>query len=183
MRIIAGKRRGLKIETIETDTTRPTKDMVKEALFSILYSQVLDSDFLDLFAGSGAVGIEALSRGANCAYFNDSNPECIKVIKKNLKKSSFEEEAFVYNLDYKEFLNKIKEFKFDIIFIDPPYNKELGIDSIEIISSYDLLKKNGVLVYETDKIELIPEEIGNFKKFKAKKYGRNVLNFFTRKGN
>ena len=90
MRVISGKVRGLTLKTIEGDSTRPTRDMVREALFSILMKQVPDSNFLDLFAGSGAMGIEALSRGARFCMFVDSNPQCIKVIRENIVKAKFE---------------------------------------------------------------------------------------------
>ena len=96
MRVVSGKVRGLQLKTIESDSTRPTKDMVKEALFSILMSKTPDSIFLDLFAGSGAIGIEALSRGAEKAYFSDNNIECIKVIKENLLKAKLIDDSFVF---------------------------------------------------------------------------------------
>ena len=96
MRVVSGKVRGMQLKTIESDSTRPTKDMVKEALFSILMSKTPDSIFLDLFAGSGAIGIEALSRGAEKAYFSDNNIECNKVIKDNLAKAKMTEESFVF---------------------------------------------------------------------------------------
>ena len=181
MRIVAGKARGLKLNTIEEYSTRPTKDMVKEALFSMLQDYVVDSIFLDLFAGSGAIGIEAISRGAQKAYFVDNNKDCIKVINENLNKAKFTEQSEVYNLDYDKALDKFKDIKFDLIYIDPPYNLGLGIKAITKIASLDLLMKNGVLVYETDEVEVSPDTIEIFEKFKTKKYGRNVLNFYRRK--
>lgn len=181
MRVISGSARGLKLKTIENDSTRPTKDMVKEALFSIIMDKVSDAVVLDLFSGSGAIGIEALSRGAKMAYFNDLNKECIKVIQENLSKAKFTEKAVIYNLTYIDMLNKVKDVSFDIIYIDPPYNTSMGLEAIKTISTYNLLKTNGVLVYETDETEAIPEIIDNFEKFKCKKYGRNILNFYSRK--
>lgn len=181
MRVVSGKVRGLQLKTIESDATRPTKDMVKEALFSIIMTKTPDALFLDLFAGSGAIGIEALSRGAKKAYFSDNNIECIKIIQENLAKAKMLEDSIVLCEDYLNMLDKIKEVKFDIIFVDPPYNKGLGIKAIERISTYDLLKIDGVLVYETDENEQIPNTIGRYERFKDKKYGRNVLNFYKRK--
>ena len=181
MRVVSGKVRGLQLKTIESDSTRPTKDMVKEALFSILMSKTPDSIFLDLFAGSGGIGIEALSRGAEKAYFSDNNIECIKVIKDNLTKARLIDDAIVFHCDYQKMLEEIKEVKFDIIFIDPPYNRGLGIKAIERISSYNLLKTNGVLILEADEVEEIPDTIGMYERFNYKKYGRNVLNFYKRK--
>ena len=155
--------------------------MCKEALFSIIGNEIIDSVFLDLFAGSGAIGIEAISRGAPKAYFVDKNQECTKIIVKNLEKAKFNEQSEVYNQDYIAFLESNKDLVFDIIYIDPPYNKGLGQDAITKISSYNLLKINGLLIYETDSVELCPETINNFERFKIRKYGRNVLNFYRRK--
>lgn len=182
MRIIAGKRKGLIIKTIEGDSTRPTRDMVREALFSILTNKISESSFLDLFAGSGAIGIEALSRGASLAVFTDINPKCVKVINDNITKAEFSGQAQVYNVDYKLALKKLKENKFDIIYIDPPYNKGFGIDAIERIAEYDLLSDDGVIILETDTNEEVPEEIGIYAKYNQKRYGRNILNLFKRKG-
>ena len=182
MRIIAGKRKGLNIKTIDEDSTRPTRDMVREALFSILTNEIMDSNFLDLFAGSGAIGIEAISRGASFAVFTDVNPKCIKVINENIAKAGFEEQAKVCNADYRLALKKLKENKFDIIYIDPPYNKGLGIDAIEKIAEYDILACDGVLILETDTNEEVPDIVGIYEKYNYKRYGRNILNLFRRKG-
>lgn len=182
MRIIAGKKKGLNIKTIDGDSTRPTRDMVREALFSILTNKIYDSRFLDLFAGSGAIGIEALSRGSTFAVFTDINYKCVRVIEENITKAGFSEQAQVYNADYKLALKKLKENKFDIIYIDPPYNKGMGIDAIEKISEYQLLSEDGVLILETDTNEEVPNEIGIYEKYNNKRYGRNILNLFRRKG-
>ena len=182
MRIIAGKRKGLLIKTIDGDSTRPTRDMVREALFSILTGRIVDCKFLDLFAGSGAIGIEALSRGASESYFADINPQCIRVIKENIAKANFEDDSHVYNLDYKQVLKKLRGNKFDIIFIDPPYNKGMGVDAINLISDYDLLSDDGIVILETDTNEEVPEEIGDLEVYNNKRYGRNILNLFKRKG-
>ena len=182
MRIIAGKRKGLNIKTIDGDSTRPTRDMVREALFSILTNEINDSRFLDLFAGSGAIGIEALSRGAAFAVFTDINYKCVRVINENVTKAGFGEQAEVYNADYKLALRKLKENKFDIIYVDPPYNKGLGIDAIKLISEYQLLSDDGILILETDTNEEVPDEIGIYEMYNYKRYGRNILNLFRRKG-
>ena len=98
MRVVAGSARGLKLKTIEGDSTRPTKDMVKEALFSMLSNNITDSVFLDLFAGSGAIGIEALSRGAKEVYFSDINKDCVNIINDNLEKARLKDKAKVFNI-------------------------------------------------------------------------------------
>ena len=182
MRVVAGKARGTQLKTIESNETRPTKDMVKEALFSILYSKVQDAIFLDLFAGSGAIGIEALSRGAAKAYFSDINKECVKVINSNIEKTHFTEDSVVLLGDFKQTIDKIKQIKFDIIFVDPPYNKGLGIEAIELIMENEMIASDGILIYETDEIENVPESIKDYERYNYKKYGRNILNFYRRKG-
>lgn len=182
MRIISGKVRGLTLKTIDGDSTRPTRDMVREALFSILMNQVSGCAFLDLFAGSGAIGIEALSRGAEFCMFIDSNPQCIKVIKENIEKARFKENTEIYNTDYKIAIKKLKKSMFDIIYIDPPYNHEMGIDAINRLSDVDVLKNDGVIILETDTNEIVPDEIGRYEKFNYKRYGRNILSLFRRKG-
>lgn len=182
MRVVAGKAKGTQIKNIDGNETRPTKDMVKEALFSILYTKVQDSIFLDLFAGSGGVGIEALSRGANKAYFSDKNKECIDAIRSNIEKTHFTEKAIIINGDFKSTIEKLKNIKFDIIFIDPPYNKGLGIESISLLADNEMLTPDGILIYETDEIENVPEIIKIYERYNYKKYGRNILNFYRRKG-
>ena len=179
MRVVAGKARGLKLSTIEGNSTRPTKDMVKEALFSIISDKVYDSVFLDLFAGSGAIGIEALSRGAKEAVFVDNNKDCIKVINENLSKAKMAVYSTICNMDYITALNKLNDRKFDIIFIDPPYNKGMGVLAIEKVSQEELLADGGIIVYESDKVEVVPEVIGRYKRYNYKKYGRNILNFYS----
>ena len=182
MRIIGGKARGMSLKTIEGDSTRPTRDMVREALFSILMAKVPESHFLDLFAGSGAVGLEALSRGAEFATFIDINPKCTLIIKENIVKAHFSECAQVFNVDYKKAISKLKEERYDLIYVDPPYNKEMGIDAIQRLSDGNVLKEDGIIVLETDTYEDVPEEIGRYVIFNYKRYGRNILSLLRRKG-
>ena len=184
MRIIAGRKKGLIIKSIEGESTRPTKDMVREALFSILTNKIAEAHFLDLFAGSGAIGIEAISRGASAALFSDSNPKCTKIIKENISKAGFEAESIVYNLDYKAVLSMLscEQKKFDIIYVDPPYHKGLGISALSLISDYGILNEDGIIILETDANEEVLLEVGVFERYNYKKYGRNVLNLYRRKG-
>lgn len=181
MRVIAGKVRGLTLKTIDGDSTRPTRDMVREALFSILCNNISGAYFLDLFAGSGAIGIEALSRGAFFSMFVDLNPKCVRVIKENLEKAKFTDVSEVYNTDYKKAILKLSENMFDIIYIDPPYNKEMGLDSMSRLSERNVLKDGGVIILETDTNEFVPDVVGRYEKFNYKRYGRNILSLFRRK--
>lgn len=181
MRVVSGNLRGMKLNTIDGDSTRPTREVVKEALFSILTNDVPGATFLDLFAGSGAIGIEAISRGAESAILIDLNPACVKVIKENVKKGRIEDCTRIYNTDYKIALKKLKGEKIDIAYIDPPYNKEMGVDAIRKMWEYELLSDNGIIIMETDTNEDAPDEIEGFTKYNYKRYGRNILSFYKRK--
>lgn len=149
MRIISGISRGTKLYTLEGENTRPTLDRVKEPLFSIIQTHIKDSLVLDLFAGSGALGLEALSRGAKKAILCDKSHEAVNIIKKNIEKTHMEEKAEVLCMDYKKCIFTVKD-KFDIIFIDPPYKLDFAIKSVEMILEKDLLSDDGLIVIETD---------------------------------
>lgn len=178
MRVVAGKARGLTLKTLDGDSTRPTRDMVREALFNIIAEKVPDAVFLDMFAGSGAIGIEALSRGAKKTYFIDSNKDAVSVINQNLNKARFNDNSVVLRGEFLKALDKIKNEKFDVIFIDPPYNKDLGVKAIEEVYKRNILQVDGIIVYETDRTEDVPEEINVYKRYDYRKYGRNILNFY-----
>ena len=178
MRIIAGKYKRTPIFTLEgEDITRPTKDMVREALFSsiTIYS---DSSFLDLFAGSGAVGLEAISRGAERVVFNDLNKDAVRIIKKNLAKLS--EEREVYNLDYQECLSRLEGNEFDYIYIDPPYRFMTYEDVFYYVSKYNVLKKAGIMIFEVEKNTKLNDEYLEFRQYKEKRYGINKLLYYRR---
>lgn len=141
MRVISGIVKGTKLETLEGKSTRPTLDRVKEALFNILQIEVQDATVLDLFSGSGALGIESLSRGAKFSIMCDKSNEAIEIIKRNVKKTHFEEKVKIIKNDYKKAINILQDYKFDLIFIDPPYDANIGIEAIKDILKLDLLRK------------------------------------------
>lgn len=180
MRVISGTSRGTKLKSLEGDSTRPTLDRVKEALFNIISGYVYDSVVLDLFSGSGALAVEALSRGATKAIVCDNNKKAIQIINDNLDKTRLIQKAIVINDDYINCLNflKNKDMKFNLIFLDPPYSKELGIKAIQEISNLDLLNQDGIIILETDKTENVPTTIGIYKKSNERIYGRVKINFF-----
>lgn len=181
MRVISGSARGTLLHSIEDIHTRPTLDRVKESLFNIIQSDIEDAVVLDLFAGSGAIAIELLSRGASKAYVCDNNPKAVEMIKKNLQKTHLEQKAIVYNKDYKECLKSLQNVQFDIIFLDPPYKMDLAIDAIKQINNTQLLKNCGKLIVETDEPEKYLEEIKNkninYEMYDLRKYGRASLIF------
>lgn len=192
MRIISGEARGTKINTIENLSTRPTLDRVKEALFSIIQNCIYEANVLDLFAGSGALGLESLSRGANKCIFCDKSYESVKIIKQNIQKTRYEDKSIVINKDYKKCLEQIKEEKFDIIFIDPPYRLNIAIDALKRILDLEILSKDAIIVIETDNEKRELEELENLEEKEelgikievkeVRKYGRVKLIFLRERG-
>ena len=177
MRVISGTARGLKLASLDGDATRPTLDNVKEAIFSMLFDKVRDARVLDLFAGSGALGIEALSRGASSCVFVDKNAKAVKVIEDNLSKSRTKEKAHVLCTDSFDALSRLDKDgrEFDIIFLDPPYAEGLLDKALSDISSLSLLSEGGIIVAESDKGT--PLDIQNYKLTKDKDYGRVCIRF------
>ena len=165
MRIIAGKYKAKKIISPKTEKTRPTLDRVKEAVFSMLNPYIVDANVLDLFSGTGNLGLESISRGAKFAWMNDKEKVAISTIISNVKLTKSEKYVKITNKDYTKCLDQIikENVCFDIIFLDPPYDSKLGINSLQIISDswLNILSQNGILIYETDK---------NF----VKKYGERM---------
>jgi len=185
MRVISGTARGKILTSLEGLDTRPTLDRVKEALFNILQFNIKDANILDLFSGSGALAIEALSRGANKAVLCDYSKNAIRIINKNLEDTRLKEKSKVINKDYLDALTILKKEakKFNIIFLDPPYKTDYIFKSTEKILQYDLLAEDGIIVAETDdknKIEGI-KKIENIEIYDARKYGI-VHIIFIRKG-
>lgn len=148
MRVIAGKYRGKKLKEFSLSSTKPTLDRVKESLFSSIQFDLVDADVLDLFSGTGALGIESLSRGAKSVDFVDSNNEAIKIIKQNLE--GIDGQFTVTKSDYLEFLSetKTKGKKYNIVLLDPPFATDFGEKAIDYIVSNDLLNEGGIIMYE-----------------------------------
>ncbi len=185
MRVISGIAKGTILYSLEGNDTRPTLDRVKEALFNMIQMDIQQSYVLDLFSGSGALGIEAISRGAKKAILCDKSKQAVGIIKKNLEKTHLAEKAIVIQEDYKKALHFLKnKFQFDFIFLDPPYAKDYIKDAVEEILQLDLLKKDGIMIIETDEEERILKEIENtnVNVYDLRKYGRVKLIFLNRKG-
>ena len=147
MRVVAGKYRGKKLKEFDINSTRPTMDRVKESIFNLIQFDVADAIVLDLFSGTGALGIEAISRGAKLVYFVDSNKEAIKLINSNLK--GIEGNFKVCYQDYLSFLKLNKNLKFDIVLLDPPFKENLGETAIKFIIENNMLNENGIIIFET----------------------------------
>ena len=185
MRVISGTARGKKLNSLEGLETRPTLDRVKEAVFNILQFNIKEAIVLDLFSGSGALGIEALSRGSKEAVLCDNSNKAVRIIKQNLEATKLINKAEIINKDYVQVLKKLNKEskKFDIIFLDPPYKTDYVIKSINYILEYNLLAEDGIIVVETDdknKIEGI-ENNKYLEVYDTRKYGI-VYVIFIRKG-
>ena len=183
MRVISGNARGKKLVSLEGMNTRPTLDRVKEALFNIIQFDIADKNVLDLFAGSGAIGIEAISRGAKSVTFCDNSIDAVKIIKTNIENTRSKDKATVINTDYSLALKQLgKENKqFDIIYLDPPYKTDFANKAIEEIINLNLLSKDGIIIVETDdnkKDETINTK--NIEIFDKRKYGRAILIFIRK---
>jgi 16S rRNA (guanine(966)-N(2))-methyltransferase RsmD len=178
MRIISGKYRGLKLTAPAGNDIRPTTDRIKEDIFNILGAETPDSDFLDLFAGTGAIGIEALSRGAESVTLIDMSGDAVALIHQNTAKLKGEQPARIIRTDARKFLIETKN-KYDIIFLDPPYQFSGVPELIEIIVARNLLKADGVLVVEQGIKTTMPDFSRHLLLYKIKKYASTVLYFFS----
>ena len=178
MRVISGKAKGKRLKA--PSQARPLTDRAKEALFNILRGKVVTCSFLDLFAGSGAVGIEALSRGADKVVFVESNRKAVGIIRENLDNTGFSEQADVYAVDAIRALKLLggKKAKFDIIFLGAPYDSPILEKTLEKLGELELLKHTGVVIAEHRKQHKLQEEYGRLKIFRENKYGETVLGFY-----
>ena len=178
MRVITGTARGRKLETLEGEDVRPTTDRVKEAVFSVIQFETEGRDFLDLFAGSGQMGIEALSRGANSAVFVDSAKKSIETVKRNLNTTKLADRARVAQMDWQSFL-AINSQQFDIAFLDPPYGKGILQSAMQQLPAH--IKKTGVILAENPLNEEILSEYGEFVLDRQYRYGKIKISTFRHK--
>ncbi len=167
MRIIAGKYRGKKLKEFELATTKPTQDRVKESIFDMIQFDVVDAVVLDLFSGTGALGVEALSRGAKKCVFIDNNDEAVKLTQYNTR--DIEGDKQILKTDYMDYLKTCRQ-KFDIVLLDPPYKTDYGIEAINTILTRNLLNKGGIIIFETADEKVIEFAYYGYKSTR-KKYG------------
>ena len=179
MRVITGKARGIQLKTPEGMLTRPTADRVKEALFSIINFDIPGAHVLDLFGGTGQLGIEALSRGASSAVFVDAREESCKLIRENLKRTKLEQNAKVIRSDYLDYLGRCRE-EYDIIFLDPPYAEVFLENAIKKITEIDILHSNGIIVAERPLGKDLPWEVKGYARSKDYKYGKVLLTIYRK---
>lgn len=180
MRVISGKLKGRVLKGYQIEGTRPTMDRVKESVFASIQNYIQDAVILDLFAGTGNLGIEAISNGANKVYFVDNNHECIKTIRENIRMFQIEKESILIENNYKKALKYFCDcnIQFDIIFIDPPYKYQIKKELLDSIADNNLLKNNGIIIYEYQ----INEEVENssFKLLKTKRYGDKYVSIYQK---
>ena len=179
MRVITGKARGVQLKTPDGMQTRPTADRVKEALFSIINFDIPGADVLDLFGGTGQLGIEALSRGAKSAVFVDQSEQACKLIRENLKRTKLEQDAKVVRMDYLDYLKRCRE-KFDIIFLDPPYAEVFLENALKCITEIDILQSGGIIVAERPLGKDLPWDFEGYTRSKDYKYGKVLLTIYRK---
>ena len=177
MRVITGEARGRKLITLEGEDVRPTTDRVKEGMFNIIQFDLEGANVLDLFAGSGQLGIEAISRGAKHCTFVDSSSRSIDVVKQNLKTVGFEKRASVFCGDSKMYITLSKD-KFDIALLDPPYNKQIVDEVLPVVA--EKVNNWGVIICESALNEEMPETAGEFNKHREYKYGKIKLTSYRK---
>ncbi len=176
MRVITGTARGRKLVTVEgTEVVRPTTDGVKEAIFSAIQFEIEGRTVLDLFAGSGQLGIEALSRGAKAAYFVDSAAVSIKAVKDNLKSTRLEENAHVVNMPFSAFLKSTRA-EFDIAILDPPYSYKILQKALPLLEPK--MSDYGVIICEHEKECVLPHTLGRFEIVKVLRHSRTAISIY-----
>ena len=179
MRVITGRARGVQLKTPDGMLTRPTADKVKEACFSIINFDIPGARVLDLFGGTGQLGIEALSRGAKSAVFVDASEDACKLIRENLKRTKLECDGRVVRSDYMDYLKRCHE-QFDIIFLDPPYAEVFLENALKRITEIDILQSNGIIVTECPLGKELPWEFEGFSRSRDYKYGKTLLTIYRK---
>ena len=179
MRVITGKARGIQLKTPHGMLTRPTADRFKEALFSIIRLDIAGANVLDLFGGTGQLGIEALSQGAKRAVFVDAREEACGLIRENLKKTRLEERATVVQADYSSYLKTCRK-QFDLVLLDPPYAEIFLETALKIISEIDILTNSGIIVCERPFEKSLPDDIPGLARYRDYRYGKAAVTIFRR---
>ena len=179
MRVISGLAKGISLKTPDGLATRPTADRIKEAMFSIIQFDLPGTAVLDLFGGTGQLGIEALSRGAKSAVFVDQAESACSLIRENLRRTKFQNTAKVIRSDYLTFLKNSHE-KFDIILLDPPYAEIFLENSLKMISEIDILQSNGIIVTERPVEKALSVDFPGFSRSRDYKYGKTLLTIYRK---
>ena len=179
MRVITGSARGVRLQAPKGMDTRPTLDQVKEAIFSVIQFEVEGRRVLDLFAGSGQMGIEALSRGASGAVFVDMRADACAVVKANLEKTRLSERAQIVRSDYQSYLRRCRD-KFDLIFLDPPYAEIFLENAMKSISEIDILSESGIIICERPAEKKLAAQFGTLSVSREYRYGRAAVSIYRK---
>ena len=181
MRVIGGKAKGRKLRLVPGLSTRPITDRVKESLFNILRMDIVHCKFLDLFAGTGSVGIEALSRGADYVRFIDLNRRAIRTVQENLKAVDLEEGSQVFQMDALAMLSRPPDERFDYVYVAPPQYKEIWKEALQVLDKQpDWLVEDGWVIVQIDPREYAEVELIHFSEFDQRRYGNTLLVFYER---
>ena len=180
MRVITGSAKGTRLQTLDGLETRPTAEKVKEAIFSSIQFDIEGRYVLDLFAGSGQMGIEALSRGAAGATFVDSSRDAVKIITANVKKCKMEDRAEILTSDYRAFLLSSHPHPYGVVFLDPPYGTAQLKRAHKTLESVDIVAKCGIIVCESEKDEVLPDDLKGYAKTKEYFYGRPKVTLYVK---
>ncbi len=178
MRIISGTEKGRRLKEPDNYDIRPTTDKVKESMFNIIQFELENARVLDMFAGTGQLGLEALSRGAKETVFADISPQALKIVAENIKTCGFAEKAHVIRGDILKAIQGLG--KFDIIFVDPPYDSDLAEKSLKEIIEFDILKENGIILCETRAEYSVPQAFEPYFIRKEYKYGKIKLAVYSK---
>ena len=179
MRVITGSARGVQLKTPDGLVTRPTTDRVKEAMFSIIHFDIPGAAVLDLFGGTGQLGIEALSRGAKSAVFVDAGEPACRLIKENLRRAKLEGQGRVVRGDYLDYLSRSRE-QFDIILLDPPYAEVFLENALKRITEIDILRSGGIIMTERPLGKELPWEFPGYERSRDYKYGKTLLTIYRK---
>jgi 16S rRNA (guanine966-N2)-methyltransferase len=181
LRIISGKLRGKKLHPFQGQGIRPTSDRIREAIFNILSDRVTGAVVLDLFAGSGALGIEALSRGASMATFVDKAPTAVSLLEKNLRSCRLDDRARIITWDIERNLNCLQshDHPYTLIFLDPPYHKGMLLAALKNLRKCKALAPGACLVLEHGNVDELPLTIANFKRMDQRRYGKTLVSFLS----
>ena len=180
LRVIGGEAKGRKLNILKGDSVRPTTDRVKEALFNILREKIIGAEVLDLFAGVGSLGIEALSRGAKRAVFVDKRAACARIIRKNLARLDFHNRAEVYQEEVGPVVKRLaqREREFNLVFVDPPYGSDLAEETLGNLMERHIVEDKGIVMVEHHRKRIMPKEIGGLKLVRDERYGDTSLSFY-----
>ena len=181
MRIIAGEFRGRRLKSPDNYDIRPTSDKVKEAVFSMIVPQITDKSVaMDVFAGSGSMGLEAISRGVSRVYFSDHNKDSLKLVKDNIKLCGAEDRSILLSGDFRENIRRVRE-KVDFFFIDPPYADGFVLPAVDAILDADILAKDGLLICEHEKFDPMPDEYRTLVTVRSRRYGKTCITIYALK--